>query len=73
MTLTEAGTTSKEHYIIVGSLEADPMNGNEQVKTYPFWIGEPDDVAHIALFLSSHESRMITGAAIAADGGRSAY
>ena len=27
VTLTEAGTTGKEHYIIVGSLEADPMNG----------------------------------------------
>jgi transcription elongation factor GreA len=27
VTLTEAGTTSKEHYVIVGSLEADPMNG----------------------------------------------
>jgi len=51
----------------------DPMNVNEQVKAYPFWFGEPDDMASIALFLASDESRMITGAAIPADGGRSAY
>ena len=31
------------------------------------------DIANIALFLASDESRMITGAVIAADGGRSAY
>ena len=52
---------------------ADAMRVDEQVKTYPFWFGEPDDIAHIALFLASDESRMITGAAIPADGGRSAY
>jgi NAD(P)-dependent dehydrogenase (short-subunit alcohol dehydrogenase family) len=52
---------------------ADPMNVDEQVKTYPFWFGEPRDIAHIALFLASDESRMITGAAIPADGGRSSY
>jgi NAD(P)-dependent dehydrogenase (short-subunit alcohol dehydrogenase family) len=33
----------------------------------------PEDIANIALFLASEESRMITGAAIPADGGRSAY
>ena len=27
VTLTEVGTTDKEHYIIVGSAEADPSNG----------------------------------------------
>lgn len=52
---------------------ADPMQVDEQVKTYPFWFGEPRDMAGIALFLASDESRMITGAAIPADGGRSAY
>ncbi|UHL63081.1 SDR family oxidoreductase [Paralcaligenes sp. KSB-10] len=52
---------------------ADAMQVDEQIKVYPFWFGEPDDIAHIALFLSSDESRMITGAAIPADGGRSAY
>lgn len=51
----------------------DRQNVTEQLKTYPFWMGEPEDVAVIALFLASSESRMITGAAIAADGGRSAY
>lgn len=52
---------------------ADAMNVDEQVKTYPFWFGEPEDIASVALFLASGESRMITGAAIPADGGRSAY
>lgn len=52
---------------------ADAMRVDEQVKTYPFWFGEPGDIAHVALFLASDESRMITGAAIPADGGRSAY
>lgn len=51
----------------------DRQRVDEQVKTYPFWVGEPEDVANIALFLVSDESRMITGAAIPADGGRSAY
>ena len=51
----------------------DRQNVVEQLKTYPFWMGEPDDIASIVLFLSSTESRMITGATIAADGGRSAY
>jgi NAD(P)-dependent dehydrogenase (short-subunit alcohol dehydrogenase family) len=51
----------------------DRQDATGQVKTYPFWVGEPEDVAAIALFLASDESRMITGAAIPADGGRSAY
>ena len=42
-------------------------------KLYPFSVGEPGDIASIALFLASDESRMITGTTIAADGGRSAY
>jgi NAD(P)-dependent dehydrogenase (short-subunit alcohol dehydrogenase family) len=52
---------------------ADAMQVDEQIKVYPFWFGEPEDIAAIALFLASDESRMITGAAIPADGGRSAY
>lgn len=40
---------------------------------YPFFTGDPIDIANIALFLASDESRMITGATIPADGGRSAY
>ena len=51
----------------------DRQNVTEQLKTYPFWMGEPEDIAAIALFLAADESRMITGAAIPADGGRSAY
>ena len=35
-------------------------------------IGEPDDIAYAVLFLSSDESRMITGAEIKVDGGISA-
>jgi NAD(P)-dependent dehydrogenase (short-subunit alcohol dehydrogenase family) len=51
----------------------DRQNSAERAKEYPFWIGAPDDIAAIALFLACDESRMITGAAIPADGGRSAY
>jgi NAD(P)-dependent dehydrogenase (short-subunit alcohol dehydrogenase family) len=51
----------------------DPQDAEGRLKEYPFWVGEPDDIAAIALFLASDESKMITGAAIPADGGRSAY
>jgi NAD(P)-dependent dehydrogenase (short-subunit alcohol dehydrogenase family) len=51
----------------------DAMRVDELIKEYPFWFGEPEDIAHIATFLASDESRMITGAAIPADGGRSSY
>jgi NAD(P)-dependent dehydrogenase (short-subunit alcohol dehydrogenase family) len=44
-----------------------------QLKKYPFSVGEPEDIARIALFLASDEARMITGAIIPADGGLSAY
>ncbi len=40
---------------------------------YPFSVGEPGDIAAIAVFLASDESRMLTGTTIAADGGRSSY
>ena len=42
-------------------------------KLYPFSKGEPEDIAAIALFLASDDSRMITGTTLAADGGRSSY
>ena len=51
----------------------DRQDAAGRVKEYPFWVGAPIDIANIALFLASDESRMITGAAIPADGGRSAY
>lgn len=51
----------------------DRQDAAGRVKEYPFWVGRPEDIAAIALFLASDESRMITGASIPADGGRSAY
>ncbi len=42
-------------------------------KLYPFSVGEPEEMAAIAVFLASDESRMINGATIQADGGRSSY
>jgi NAD(P)-dependent dehydrogenase (short-subunit alcohol dehydrogenase family) len=42
-------------------------------KMYPFSAGDPGDIAAIALFLASDDSRMLTGTTIAADGGRSSY
>lgn len=40
---------------------------------YPFATGEPRDIAAIATFLASPESRMITGQTLMADGGLTAY
>jgi len=40
---------------------------------HPFAIGEPEDIANVALFLASDESRMINAALIPAEGGLSAY
>ena len=40
---------------------------------YPFGIGEAQDIANVALFLASDESRMVNGGAIPAVGGMSAY
>ena len=42
-------------------------------KLYPYSHGNPEDIAAIAVFLASNESRMLTGTTIAADGGRSSY
>jgi NAD(P)-dependent dehydrogenase (short-subunit alcohol dehydrogenase family) len=53
--------------------EVDRQDAAGRAREYPFWVGKPDDIANIALFLASDESRMITGATIPADGGRSAY
>lgn len=42
-------------------------------KLYPYSVSEPADIAAIALFLASDDSRSLTGTTIAADGGRSSY
>lgn len=40
---------------------------------YPFATGTPEDIANVALFLASGESRMISAQTIVADGGLSSY
>lgn len=40
---------------------------------YPFGVGQAIDIAQVALFLASDESRMVNAAILAADGGMSAY
>jgi NAD(P)-dependent dehydrogenase (short-subunit alcohol dehydrogenase family) len=62
-----------------GSLEdaktpgRDPQDPVGRLRDYPFWVGDPEHIAATAVFLASDAARMITGATIAADGGRSAY
>jgi NAD(P)-dependent dehydrogenase (short-subunit alcohol dehydrogenase family) len=51
--------------------EGRPSGIEESRRRWPYGVGEPDDIARIALFLASDESRMINGAAIPADGGMS--
>ena len=46
---------------------------DDMAERYPFGVGEPEDIANVALFLASDESRMVNGAAIPAEGGLSAY
>jgi len=56
-----------------GGTIVDRQDAAGRMKEYPFWVGESIDIANVALFLASNESRMITGAVIPADGGRSSY
>jgi NAD(P)-dependent dehydrogenase (short-subunit alcohol dehydrogenase family) len=37
------------------------------------YLGQPEDIAHLVLFLASEESRYITGQMIAIDGGMSSH
>ncbi len=48
-------------------------SGGMSIADHPFSIGEPEDIANVALFLASDESRMINAATISAEGGLSAY
>jgi NAD(P)-dependent dehydrogenase (short-subunit alcohol dehydrogenase family) len=54
---------------------ATAMEANERLidRRHPFGYGVPDDIANVALFLASDESRMVNGAVIPAEGGASAY
>lgn len=42
-------------------------------RKHPFGVGDPDDIAAIALFLASDDARMVTGTYVAADGGMSSH
>jgi NAD(P)-dependent dehydrogenase (short-subunit alcohol dehydrogenase family) len=55
-------------------LPYDKWLSNEDVAKIPTWVpvgrlGEPDDIAAVALFLASDLSRFVTGTTIHADGG----
>jgi len=63
-----------------GSVKTERWLANSQrpqldslAERYPFSRGEPEEMAAIALFLASPESRMMTGSVVTADGGRSAF
>jgi len=58
---------------ILRNLDAGQPAPAGSAQRYPCREGDPIDIANIALFLASHESRMITGEAIAANGGYSAF
>jgi NAD(P)-dependent dehydrogenase (short-subunit alcohol dehydrogenase family) len=51
--------------------EGRPSGIEESRRRWPYGVGQPEDIARIALFLASDDSRMINGAAIPADGGMS--
>lgn len=58
---------------ILNHEDAGQPASEESRRRYPNREGEPEDIANIALFLASGESRMITGEAIAANGGYAAF
>lgn len=45
----------------------------EIIKKHPLGLGQPEDIAHLCMFLLSDASRWITGAAIPIDGGYSSH
>lgn len=42
-------------------------------KRYPFGVGQPKEIAQVALFLLSNESRMVNGTLVVADGGMASF
>jgi NAD(P)-dependent dehydrogenase (short-subunit alcohol dehydrogenase family) len=47
----------------------DYLRNEELVRSYPLGLGEPEDVAHAAVFFLSDASRKITGVSFSIDGG----
>lgn len=54
------------------NLPAEMIEGIRRHNALPF-IGEPDDIAHLMVFLASPESRYITGQLLVVDGGMSSH
>jgi NAD(P)-dependent dehydrogenase (short-subunit alcohol dehydrogenase family) len=50
-----------------------PAQTEKTSRRYPFGVGEPHEIANVALFLASDEARMITAAIVPAEGGMSVY
>ena len=62
--------------IITGAVRAhltEDILGTLGRTTLTPYLGQPDDIAHLVVFLASDESRYITGQMIAIDGGMSAH
>ena len=54
-------------------LEAGAQTGNDAiVNRHLLGLGEPNDIANLALFLASQDSRLITGTIVPVDSGASA-
>ena len=53
--------------------DGSPGDAMGAAESHPFSVGQPDDIAAIALFLASDESRMVTAAVIPAEGGLSSF
>jgi NAD(P)-dependent dehydrogenase (short-subunit alcohol dehydrogenase family) len=54
--------------------QAVPEHSKQEIiKKHPLGLGQPEDIAHLCMFLLSDASRWITGAAIPIDGGYSAH